>query len=136
MKIESSREDYLRIIYKISEREKGGSDVQGVAVARDLAISRASVSQMIKKLQAENLVKLNLDSKISLTKKGLKVAQKLTHGYRVLEVFLKDVLKYDSLDEIREEAHVLEHAFSEKSIKRLDEFLGFPNKCPHGDKID
>lgn len=136
MKVGSSRDDYLRIIYKILEKEKGDFDVRSVDVARHLSLSRASVSQMIRKLQMEKLVKLNLNSKISLTKKGFKTAQKLTHSYRVLEVFLKDILKYDSLDEIRKEAHVLEHAFSEKSIKRLDTFLGFPGECPHGDKID
>jgi DtxR family Mn-dependent transcriptional regulator len=38
-------------------------------------------------------------------------------------------------DEVHEEAEHLEHAISDRLIDRIDEFLGFPARDPHGDPI-
>jgi len=131
-----NREDYLRLMYKICEEknlEKGG--IKKVDIARKLQISKPSVTQMMNKFAQENLVKIDTYSKVFFTEKGLRLAKKITHNYRVIEIFLHDILNYKSLEKIRTEAHKLEHAFSDSAIKRLDKFLGNPKVCPHGDKI-
>lgn len=130
---QKSQEDYLRAIYTLWEREKKNpSGVKSVAIAKFLKISKSSVSQMTKKLADKKLIKLNPYSNISLTNKGHRIARQATHNYRVIEVFLKKILDYKSLDKLEQEAHKLEHAFSEISIKKLDKFLGNPKICPHG----
>jgi DtxR family Mn-dependent transcriptional regulator len=50
------------------------------------------------------------------------------------EVFLVEKLKFN-WDEVHEIAEQLEHIHSKLLIKRLDEFLGFPQHDPHGDPI-
>jgi DtxR family Mn-dependent transcriptional regulator len=131
-----SIEDYLRIIYILYEDlEDKSKGVKSVDIARSLDVSKPSVSEMIRKLAKKQYIKELRYSNVFFTKKGLKKAKNLTHNFRVIGVFLKKVLKYKDLEKVDEEAHKLEHAFSEESIKRLDGFLDNPNKCPHGKKI-
>jgi DtxR family transcriptional regulator, Mn-dependent transcriptional regulator len=124
-----SREDYLRVMYELYENRKEG--IKSVDIANALNVTKPSVSQMIKNLCNEKLIVTEPYSKIQFTKKGFKEARRMMYIHRVIEVFLKKVLKYD-IDKVHEEAHRLEHAFSQKSIDRLDEFLNKPKKSPHG----
>ena len=128
----ASAEDYLRTMYILCEEGKEG--IKSVEVAKELNISKPSVSEMLRKLDKKGFVKVKPYSDVLLTKKGLKEAKRVTHNHRVIEVFLKDVLKYN-LKDVHEEAHRLEHAFSQESIKRLDKFLENPMVCPHGHAI-
>ena len=57
------------------------------------------------------------------------------HNHRVIEVFLKDILKFKDPRAIHEEAHKLEHAFSEDALNRLDQYLNNPDKSPTGELI-
>jgi len=50
------------------------------------------------------------------------------------EVFLVEKLDF-TWDEVHEIAEELEHIQSDKLINKLDEFLDFPSKDPHGDPI-
>jgi len=130
-----SAEDYLRAIYTHYEKQGVSSaGIRSVDVARFLGVSKPSVSEMAKKLAKKGFIMAKPYSNIFLTKKGLKEAKRLTHNYRVIEVFLSKALCYD-LRKIRTEAHRLEHGFSQESIRRLDKFLNNPKVCPHGDKI-
>ncbi|MBU0980077.1 MAG: metal-dependent transcriptional regulator [Nanoarchaeota archaeon] len=130
-----STEDYLRTLYAIYEKLKDKSEgLRSIDVAKELGISKPSVSAMIKKLISMNYLKAKPYSKIHFTRKGLKEALRVMHNHRVIEVFLRDILGY-GLTKVHEEAHRLEHAFSEESIKRLDKFLKHPKKSPYGMKI-
>lgn len=126
-----SQEDYLIVMYRLHEKDK---QIRSVIIAKQLKISKASVSEMLKKLKKQKIVNMNLYSTVTFTKKGLNMAKKIVFKHRVIEVFLKDVLKCNSRD-IHLEAHKLEHAFSDKTIKKLAKFLKNPKICPDGDKI-
>jgi DtxR family Mn-dependent transcriptional regulator len=127
-----STEDYLRIIYKLGEE----SDfcVRSVDIATALRVTKPSVSAMVKKLTKEGYLESSPYSSITLTEEGMKKARQLMHNYRVIEVFLTKILGYDP-DEIKEQAHELEHAFSQESVNRLDQLLNNPQFCPHGEEI-
>ena len=127
-----SREDYLRVMYELYEKNKGA--FKSVDIAHKLNVTKSSVSQMIKKLNKEKLILTEPYSKIRFTTKGLNKAESIIYIHRVVEVFLKDFLKYDT-KEIYDEAHRLEHAFSKESIKRLDVLLNKPKKSLHGKTI-
>ena len=127
-----SREDYLRVMYELYEKNK--EDLKSVDVAKKLGVTKSSVSQMIKKFNNEKLILTEPYSDIRFTKKGINKAKHLMYTHRVIEVFLKDFLKYD-IKEIHDEAHRLEHAFSEESIQRIDKILNKPKKSPHGKTI-
>lgn len=129
-----SVEDYMRTLYGIYERQGFKEGIKSIDVADEMQISKSSVSQMFNKLKDLKLIKRDAYSKVSFTKDGLKEAKRVMHNHRVIEVFLKDVLDYE-LSKVHEEAHRLEHAFSEESIKRLDRFLQNPTRSPSGKNI-
>ncbi|MBI3035945.1 metal-dependent transcriptional regulator [Candidatus Woesearchaeota archaeon] len=127
----ASREDYLRGLY-ILEEEKG--EIKSIDLAHYLSVSKPSVSEMAQQLDKEGLISYKRYSKLKFTAKGHRIAQKLTSKHRLIELFLKKILKIDSKN-IHEEAHRLEHAFSDESIGRLRKILHNPKTDPHGKPI-
>ncbi|AJF61002.1 TPA: metal-dependent transcriptional regulator [Candidatus Woesearchaeota archaeon] len=127
----ASREDYLREFYLMEEKNKEPSITE---IAEKLNIAKPSVTEMVKKLDKEGLATYEKYASPCLTKKGREIARKLTMKHRIIELFLTEVLKMDR-KEIHDEAHRLEHAFSDKSIKKIREFLGNPKTDPHGEPI-
>jgi len=123
-----SQEDYLRILYQLWEEKK---IIRSKDIAQRLKVSKPSVSAMLKKFVSLNYIKMAPYHEIKFTKKGRIKAKEITQRFRLLEVFLKDILKL-KIENIREEAHKLEHAFSPKLIKKLKKYLNYPKKCPHG----
>lgn len=128
-----SQGDYLRAIYNICESEVK-KEANSVELAEFLNFSKAAVSNMLKKMNSEGLVKMRPYSSFSLTAKGLREAEKLTYKHRVIEVFLVELLKIRK-ENVHREAHQLEHALSDEVIKKLDDFLGNPKFCPDGKRI-
>ena len=127
----ASREDYLRGLY-ILEEEKG--KIKSIDLAHYLHVSKPSVSEMVQELNKEGFVSYKRYSKLKFTAKGHRIAQKLTSKHRLIELFLKNILKINS-NNIHQEAHRLEHAFSDKSIEKIRKLLGNPKKDPHGKPI-
>ncbi len=130
--IKQSREDYLRAIYDYWEQKD--KVIRSVDIAEYLIVSKASVSQMLKKLAKQGFVRIKPYSQILFTARGLRLAKKITYKHRIIEVFLKEVLGVDNL-KIHQEAHELEHCFSDNVIKKLAKFVNNPKYCPGGKKI-
>ena len=126
-----NKEDYLRGIYHLLEDE---GYVRSVDLADYLNITKPSVSEMLKELNNEGLIAFKKYSKLRFTSKGRTIARKLTFKHRIIESFLKNILRIDSQN-IHEEAHRLEHAFSDESIGKLRKLLGNPKEDPHGKPI-
>jgi len=89
---------------------------------------------MIKKLAKKNLIKFLPYKGVHLTQKGLNEAIRLVRHHRLWEVFLVSKLNFEWMD-VHEEAEKLEHASSDILIDHLDEFLGYPKYCVHGNVI-
>ena len=126
-----SKEDYLRAAYHLAEENK---EVMSVDLADYLNVTKPSVSEMLKELGNEGLIEHKKYSKVKLTGKGHKIARSLTSKHRIIESFLKNMLKINEKS-IHEEAHRLEHAFSDDSIDKLRKLLGNPKQDPHGKPI-
>ena len=130
--VTETKEDYLRAISKLEE--KTGKQVGTVQLASHLDLAKSTVSERLKELRHQKLIKHDKYAAIELTKKGKEVAKRIEYNHRLIEVFLHDTLKI-SKDKIHEEAHRLEHAFSDESIENLGRFLGYPKCCPHGQPL-
>lgn len=113
------KEDYLRMIYELCEEKEG---VRSIDIASQLEISKASVSEMLRKLASENLVKIQPYSKIFLTQKGKKEAEKISDKHFIIKKFMEKFLEHDEEKAI-EEAHKLEHALSEESVKIISKII-------------
>ncbi len=126
-----NREDYLKLILELGGDQQKINNKQIVA---GLAISAASVSEMISKLVKEGLVKHTPYQGVQLTDAGLKKASSLIRRHRLWEVFLVEHLDY-SWNEVHDDAEVLEHVTSDTLAQRLEAYLGHPEYCPHGGMI-
>ncbi len=129
--VTASREDYLRGLYILDEEK---NEIKSSDLARYLRVSKPSVSEMMQELNKEGLISYKKYSKLKFLPKGLAIAKKLTSKHRIIETFLKRLLKLNSTN-IHEEAHRLEDAFSDKSVEKLRKMLGNPRQDPHGKPI-
>jgi DtxR family Mn-dependent transcriptional regulator len=136
-KISTSKEDYLKAIWTLSEREEAGGERRG-AMTNDLAVhlqvSAPAVSRMLKQMERQKLVAHTPYYGVRLTKKGRLVALRTVRRHRLLELFLWKILKYDERT-VHEEAERLEHHISDEFEAKIDALLKFPRKCPHGSPI-
>ncbi|MBO1102138.1 metal-dependent transcriptional regulator [Enterococcus hirae] len=123
-----NREDYLKIILEL-----GGdtTKVNNKQIVSSLAVSPASVSEMISKLVKEQLVEHSPYQGVQLTETGLQKASSLIRKHRLWEVFLVEHLDYN-WNEVHDDAEVLEHVTSEQLADHLEDYLNHPMHCPHG----
>lgn len=129
--ISPTKEDYIRAIYLLQIAEDGARITQ---IAERLKLSKSTVSERIKELTSDGLVISTPYSNITLSERGISIAEKLTYKHRILEVFLNTTLKMPK-DAVHNEAERLEHAVSDEVIKKLATFLKHPTKDPHGSNI-
>ncbi|MEM1526331.1 MAG: metal-dependent transcriptional regulator [Ignisphaera sp.] len=122
--------DYLTTIYRLEE-------ALGIAktteISKELGVSPATVSKIIKKLEERNLVKRVKYKYIKLTEEGRKIAEQIIRKHRISEVFLVNILGFNEID-AHIYAHYLEH-LPDIIIEKMYNITGKPGKCPHGNPI-
>lgn len=127
-----AEENYLKTIYHLSD---GGSKaVLTNELADAMSTKAASVTDMIKKLSAKDVITYEKYYGVNVTSKGKQEALQVIRKHRLWETFLVEKLGF-AWDEVHEVAEQLEHINSPRLIDKLDEFLGFPKVDPHGDPI-
>ncbi len=127
-----TEENYLKAIYHLSD---GGSKaVLTNELAEAMSTKAASVTDMIKKLSAKEVINYEKYYGVNVTVKGKAQALMVIRKHRLWETFLVEKLGF-TWDEVHEVAEQLEHINSPRLIEKLDEFLGFPKVDPHGDPI-
>ncbi len=126
-----SVEDYLKVIYLLSER---GAAAFTTDIARELALSPAAVTGMVKRLDEAGYVEHEPYRGVLLTPTGRAAALAVMRRHRILETYLAEMLRYDWAS-VHEEAERLEHAASDGLIERMAEALGEPKYDPHGASI-
>lgn len=125
-------QDYLKTIYDRQEWDGQGATLSDLADA--LGQRRSTASEAIKRLVASGFVDHAPYGDITLTEQGHRLAVQLVRRHRLIESFLVQYLGY-RLDEVHDEAEVLEHAVSDTFVERIDAALGHPQRDPHGDPI-
>jgi DtxR family Mn-dependent transcriptional regulator len=128
----TSEENYLKVIYHLSNLTQKGVNTNAIAAMLDTKAS--SVTDMLKKLSEKDWIHYQKYQGVSLTDKGKFNAKIIVRKHRLWEVFLVEKLGF-AWDEVHEVAEELEHIQSEKLINQLDQFLNFPSFDPHGDPI-
>ena len=131
-----SVEDYLEAIYflvsPIGEYQPAdGSPANAARVADMLGVSRAAVGEMLKRMGNEGLLKRDGGRELVFTKAGAERAEQVVRSHRIIERFLTDFLGYSAAG-AHEHADALGDSFTPDMIERMNERLGFPDRCPHG----
>lgn len=126
-------ENYLKSTLQISLRDNLDWVTTG-RLAAALNVSPGTVTSMMKTLADGGLAEYRPYEGVNLTEEGRRVAMRVLRRHRLLELFLVQTLGL-SWDQVHEEAEHMEHSVSDHLIDRIDEFLGHPQRDPHGDPI-
>jgi len=112
-----------------------GSRVTAAQVGRHLGVSTQAASEMFRRLTADGLVAQAEGRELILTDPGRAAADAIFRRHALLEWLLTSVIGL-GWAESDEEAARLQGAISPRVESRLDEMLGHPDTCPHGNPID
>lgn len=126
-----SVEDYIKAIYK-ARTDTGTITTQDLADR--IGVSAPAVSKMMRRLTELRLISHAPYRGVQLTDAGEKMALEIIRHHRLLELYLVQAMGF-TWDNVHEEAERLEHHISEEFEDRIDELLGHPAACPHGDPI-
>lgn len=122
--------DYLEALYEILEEDMPPVQAE---LARWMGVSRASVSEHVKRLVADGLLSMNGRS-LSFTRAGHALAVTLVRRHRLAEHLLIDVIGLPWYL-AHSEAERWERVISDQVEERLVAILDDPGACPHGNPI-
>jgi DtxR family transcriptional regulator, Mn-dependent transcriptional regulator len=128
---EAAAEYLMTIRYMHAE----GQPVIAARLAERLGVSAATVSAMVTRLSREGLLTVDEQTRqLDLTDAGKRAAERTFRRHALAEWLLTEVVGL-SWAEADEEAHHLQHALSDRVTDKIDELLGRPPTCPHGNPI-
>jgi DtxR family transcriptional regulator, Mn-dependent transcriptional regulator len=128
---EAAAEYLMTIRYMHGE----GQPVIAARLAERLRVSAATVSEMVTRLVREGLLVVDADTRqLNLTDAGRTAAERTFRRHALSEWLLTEVVGL-GWAEADEEAHHLQNAFSDRVTDKIDELLGRPPTCPHGNPI-
>ncbi len=112
-RLRRSGEDYLETILILSKR----NDVRSVDIAREMELSKPSVSRAVGLLKNGGFITVDKNGYISLTEDGKKQAERIYERHTVLTEWLVSI----GVDEgsAAENACRLEHDFSDEVFAKL-----------------
>jgi DtxR family Mn-dependent transcriptional regulator len=111
------------------------SRVTAAQVGRHLGVSTQAASEMFRRLISDGLVEQADGRELVLTPAGRAAADGIFRRHALVEWLLTSVVGL-GWAESDEEAARLQGAISPRVEARLDEMLGHPPTCPHGNPID
>jgi DtxR family Mn-dependent transcriptional regulator len=124
-------ERYLEAIYYIDHE---GEVPRPGRLAEWLGVSAPTVTVSLQRLARDGLIRIAGDRSVELTAGGAEAAAVIVRRHRIVERWLTDVLGFDWATADLE-AQSLTHGMSMTVLERIDESLGRPTTCPHGNVI-
>ena len=127
--LSESLEDYLETILKL-QTEK--TVARSKDIANELDIKRGSVTGMLKKLAANEMINYEPYGYVTLTAKGKKIAKEIQTRHTVIKDFLFRILGVEE-EQAEQTACRMEHAMDPDTFKRFTEFIKRIDACPHSE---
>jgi DtxR family Mn-dependent transcriptional regulator len=128
---EAAAEYLMTIRYMHAE----GQPVIAARLAERVGVSAATVSEMVTRLVREGLLTVDGETRqLNLTDAGRAAAERTFRRHALAEWLLTEVIGL-GWAEADEEAHHLQHALSDRVTDKIDELLGRPSTCPHGNPL-
>ena len=129
--VSSTVEDYLKAFLRLEDMNEKASTS---TVARHLSVADASVTDMLRKLQKNGLLEYKPYYGATLPRRDAGSRFVSCAGIASIELFLHKVMGY-GWEQVHDEAEKLEHVVSDLFVERIDAYLGYPDKDPHGEVI-
>ena len=114
MRILKSSEDYLEAMLVMSERH---GYIRSIDIAAELGVTKPSVSYAVKRLRENGYITMTRDGLITLTEKGLEIANRIYERHKVLTQMLVS-LGVDPKT-AREDACKMEHDISDETFEAM-----------------
>jgi DtxR family transcriptional regulator, Mn-dependent transcriptional regulator len=124
-------ESFCETIYNMAME---GDAVIGARLAEKFRVAPPTVTETLKRMMRDGLVEMDSRRQITLTPRGVELAESVLRRHRLTERFLVDMLGMQ-WHEVHEEACRLEHRISGSVEERVVAALGAPTTCPHGNPI-
>ena len=122
----SGLEDYIEVI---SNHLKYHQKVRAIDISRELNVSRASVSEALKRLADMGLINSSRYDVISITEEGEKAAQRVINRHNLLKSFFTEILGLED-NEAVQNACKIEHVITENVYNRLTDYVKFNREHP------
>lgn len=130
--LSDSTQDYLKAIWLAGEWSD--EPITATGIAQRVGVTLSTTSDALRRLRQAGLIDHAPYSAITLTATGRAHAVDMVRRHRLIETFLVKALGY-TWDQVHDEAEVLEHAVSDFMVTKIAEYLGHPQRDPHGDPI-
>jgi DtxR family Mn-dependent transcriptional regulator len=108
--------------------------VIGARLAERFRVSAPTVTETLKRMVRDGLVTMDDRRQVTLTPRGIELAEAVLRRHRLTERFLVDMLGMQ-WHQVHEEACRLEHHISGAVEARVVAALDHPITCPHGNPI-
>lgn len=96
--------------------------------------SAQAISNMVRRMTQAGYLLYEPYRGVALTPEGERIAMPALRRHRLVEVFLVRILQYDWAA-AHELSDVFEKGVNEEIEDRMDNLLGHPKRCPHGEPI-
>ena len=126
-----TKENYLKALHYLHQKN---IHISLTELGKKMGVSKPTVNDMVKKLQANGWVNYERYKPIKLTDEGKKTAAFIVRKHRLSEMFLVKIMGF-GWEQVHDIAEELEHTKSDILFDRMDELLGFPTVDPHGSPI-
>lgn len=122
--MKTSGENYLETIYRLMQQSES---VRSIDVAHETGYSKPSVSRALVRLKKEDVIVIDEKGLISLTDKGIRIAENLGNRQKVIRDFL---VRYAEMSEesADREAGQLKHAISDEATEAMKKALSKQKK--------
>lgn len=118
MKIQESAENYLETILMLHKKHE---TVHGIDIANHLGFTKPSVSVAMKSFREEGYITVDGEGNISLTEKGMKIAEKVYERHQVIA----DALMALGVDEetAYNDSCKIEHDISDVTFRKIKKYF-------------
>lgn len=118
MNLLESGEMYLETIYTLS---KQSDFVRSIDICEEMGFSKPSVSRAMKLLKTDGYIEMESNGRITLTTKGLEIAEKIFERHTVLTACLRKLGVSDKT--ATDDACKMEHVISDESMEAIKRFI-------------
>ena len=126
MQILKSSEDYLEAMLMMKEQH---GYIRSIDIAGELGVTKPSVSYATKRLRENGYISMDREGLITLTEKGLEIADRIYTRHRMLTDFLIRLGVNDTV--ARADACRIEHDISEETFQAICKHVQIPVKHDH-----
>lgn len=117
--LSASLEDYLEII---SNNINTGTNLRAIDISKQMKVSRASVTEALKKLTSKGYINYDRYEMLSLTQKGKEIADKIVSKHIILQRFFEEKLGLSS-EEASINACKIEHVITDNAFNQIAKYI-------------